>query len=64
MGLRLENPKTFLPLMLFFGFVLVLVGTGWQSFTTNSGMVNAGWTVVAVAILLWIFAKLLDSQDY
>jgi hypothetical protein len=50
-GLDLENPKTFLPLMLFFGFVFVLVAMGWQSLTSNSTLVADGWIVVTVAIL-------------
>jgi len=58
MGLNLENPKRFLPMLLFFGFVLVLVGTGWQSITSNPSLTNDGWIVVVVAIVLWILSNL------
>lgn len=53
--IKWQNPKQFLPLLLFLGVVLVVSGTGIESFTANSTLTKDGWIVVAVAVFLWIF---------
>jgi len=55
--LRLENPKRFLELLLFFGIVLVLLGTGIQTATANSTLTTDGWIVVAIAVFLWVLKE-------
>jgi len=56
-NLKLENPKQFLPLLLFFGFVLVLIGNGVETLTANPALTNDGWAMVAIAVLLWILKE-------
>ena len=58
MGLNLSNPKTFLPLLLFIGFVFALLGKGWESFSSDSGMYSIGLLIIALAVVLWIFGKM------
>lgn len=53
-SLNLENPKRFPELLLFFGMVLVFMGSGVEAFTTNATMTTDGWIVVVIAILLWV----------
>jgi len=55
--LKLENPKRFPELLLFFGIVLVLLGTGMQTATTNSTLTTDGWIVVAITVILWVLRK-------
>lgn len=50
--IKLSNPKTFLPLLLFLGVVLVLIGT-----VANAGLATDGWIVVAISVLLWILSS-------
>lgn len=57
MNLKLENPKQFLPLLLFFGFVLVLIGNGVETLTANPALTNDGWAMVAIALLLWVLKE-------
>lgn len=57
MPINLENPKTFLPLLLFIGFVLILVGTGVESATSNPALVNDGWVVIGISVILWIISR-------
>jgi len=58
MGLDLSNPKTFLPLLLFIGFVFALFGKGWESFSSDSGMYSIGLLIIALAVVLWVFGKM------
>jgi hypothetical protein len=57
MQISWENPKQFLPLLLFFGIILVMVGTGIESFTTNSALATDGWIIVMIAIFLWVLRE-------
>jgi hypothetical protein len=57
MPLSLSNPKTFLPLLLFIGFVFALMGKGWESFTSDAGMYLAGMGIIALATILWILSR-------
>jgi hypothetical protein len=54
MSLNLSNPKTFLPLLLFIGFVFALIGIGWQSITADSRIIFMGGLTMSLAIFLWI----------
>ena len=56
-SILLENPKTFLPLLLFIGLVFALVGLGWQSFTSDSGVYVIGLFIIVVAVVLWVLTK-------
>ena len=58
MGLNLSNPKTFLPLLLFIGFVFALFGKGWESFSSDSGMYPTGLFIIGLAIFLWILSNM------
>jgi len=52
--LELSNPKTFLPLLLFIGFVLVLLGT---ILNYGSGMVLFGVVLIIIAIVLFVIKE-------
>ena len=60
-NIKWENPKQFLPLLLFFGIVLVVVGTGIESITTNPALATDGWIVVAIAVSLWVLKEFKDK---
>jgi len=55
--LSLQNPKRFPELLLFFGMVLVFMGSGVEAFTTNSTLTTNGWIMVAIAIFLWVLKE-------
>jgi hypothetical protein len=57
LGLSLSNPKTFLPLLLFIGFVFALFGKGWESFSNDSGMYATGLLIIGLAVALWILIQ-------
>jgi hypothetical protein len=57
MRIEWQNPKRFLPLLLFFGIILVVAGTGIESITTNSTLTQDGWIVVAIAVFLWVLKE-------
>jgi hypothetical protein len=57
LGLDLSNPKGFLPLLLFIGFVFALLGIGWLSLTTNSNFLVLGGFIIFVAVMLWILSN-------
>lgn len=57
MDLSLSNPKTFLPLLLFIGFVFALFGKGWESFSSDSGMYATGLFIIFLAVILWVFTR-------
>lgn len=61
MSLRLENPKSFLALLLFIGFVFTLIGLGWiglssafPELATNPGILMAGTITMISAVILWV----------
>jgi len=54
MSLDLSNPKRFLPLLLFIGFVFSLIGLGWWGFKEDSTLFWVGVGIMAVAVLLRI----------
>ncbi|MGA3192720.1 MAG: hypothetical protein ABSD73_09460 [Candidatus Bathyarchaeia archaeon] len=54
MGINLENPKTFLPLLLFIGFVFSLIGLGLWTWTSNAGLVIVGYLTMMLAVFLWV----------
>jgi uncharacterized membrane protein len=54
MGIRLENPKTFLPLLLFIGFVFSLIGIGLYSIGANPALIIFGTLIMMLAVALWI----------
>lgn len=56
-SLSLSNPKTFLPLLLFIGFVFVLIGIGFWTFTKNMGFVAFGILLIFLSIILYVFFK-------
>lgn len=58
MGLELSNPKTFLPLLLFIGFVFTLFGKGWESFSSDSGMYSMGLFIMGLAVFLWVLVSI------
>lgn len=58
MGLELSNPKTFLPLLLFIGFVFTLIGKGWESFSSDSGMYSMGLLIMGLAVFLWVLVSI------
>jgi len=49
MPLTLSNPKTFLPLLLFIGFVFSLMGLGWERITTDSSVYSLGIVLIVVS---------------
>jgi len=51
----LENPKTFLPLLLFVGFIFVLLGSGIES-SKFADLVGSGFILMMIAIALWVFS--------
>ena len=53
MSLRLSNPKEFLPLLLFIGFVFSLIGIGFYSLGTNPELLVVGFFVMFVAVMLF-----------
>lgn len=53
MSIILENPKTFLPLLLFIGFIFVLLGSGIES-SAFGNLVGSGFFLMLVAIALWV----------
>ncbi len=59
LDIKLENPKQFLPLLLFLGVVLVLLGTLMQA----TSLSNDGWIVVGIAVILWVFSKFAGSES-
>jgi len=58
MGLNLSNPKTFLPLLLFIGFVFALLGKGWESFSSDASMYSTGLFIIGLAVILWILSHM------
>jgi len=62
--LKLENPKHLPELLLFFGMVLVLIGSGLDAITSNPTLANDGWIVVIASILLWVFGKMLNPKGH
>lgn len=56
MPLSLSNPKTFLPLLLFIGFVFALMGKGWEGITNDSSMCGWGMLIITLAVILWILS--------
>jgi hypothetical protein len=57
-GLSLSNPKTFLPLLLFIGFVFALFGKGWEGFAHDSGMYSIGLLIIGLAVFLWFISHM------
>jgi len=57
-GLDLSNPKNFLPLLLFIGFVFALIGKGWENLGSDSGMYSTGLLIIFLAVILWIFNEM------
>ena len=57
LAIKWENPKNFLPLLLYFGIILVVAGAGIQWVTTNPVIETYGWIVVAVAVGLWLLKE-------
>lgn len=58
MGLSLSNPKTFLPLLLFIGFVFALFGKGWEGLAHDSGMYSTGLLIIGLAVFLWLISRM------
>ena len=54
MSLNLSNPKGFLPMLLFVGFVFALIGIGFYSLGANSGLLVDGFAIMTVAVLLFM----------
>lgn len=54
MSLNLSNPKRFLPLLLFIGFVFALFGMGWLSIGGDTTVYVTGWLTMIIAVFLWI----------
>jgi len=52
--LELSNPKMFLPLLLFIGFVFVLLGT---ILNYGSGMILFGVILIIIAIVLFVIKE-------
>lgn len=63
LNVNLNSPHGFLALLLFGGILLVLLGNGVQTFTTDATLVNDGWIVVGVSIALWILAGFLGFKQ-
>jgi hypothetical protein len=57
-SLNLTNPKHFPELMLFFGMILVFVGSGVDAVTRDPTLTNDGWIVVVTAVFLWMLKNL------
>jgi len=57
MPLNLSNPKAFLPLLLFIGFVFALMGKGWEGITSDSSVYGLGVVLIVVAVFLWIASR-------
>jgi hypothetical protein len=57
MPLSLSNPKTFLPLLLFIGFVFALMGKGWEGMTNDSTMFVWGMLFILLAVILWVLSS-------
>ena len=53
-SLHLSNPKTFLPLLLFIGFVFVLIGIGFWTFTKNTSIVAFGILLIFLSIIFYV----------
>jgi hypothetical protein len=56
MPLELSNPKTFLALLLFIGFVFVLIGVGWSGIASTLANVPNPEPYVAGGVLIMILA--------
>lgn len=57
MSIDLSNPKTFLPLVFFAGFLLLLIGIGFWGLFENVALIILGLIFMTVAIVLWIWDK-------
>jgi hypothetical protein len=51
--IKLENPRNYAALMLFFGCLFEILGTTTERFTANSTLSQAGWYLIVVSALLW-----------
>jgi hypothetical protein len=52
--IKLSNPKTYAPLMLFFGCLFEILGTTTERYTASSAMSQAGWYLIVGSAGLWI----------
>jgi len=57
MNIQLSNPKTFLALLLFVGFVFSLIGLGWWSAKQDSLVFWLGIGIIFLAVVLWIYDR-------
>lgn len=57
MNIQLSNPKTFLALLLFIGFIFSLIGLGWWSARQDSLIFWLGIAIMALAVVLWIYDR-------
>ncbi len=53
MSINLQNPKRFLPLLLFAGMLFVLIGTGFSYVSANSEIVNLGILCMFAAVIFF-----------
>lgn len=53
-NLNLSNPKRFLPLLLFIGFVFVLIGIGFWTFTQNNGFIILGMLLIFLSVIIYV----------
>ncbi|MBC7113231.1 MAG: hypothetical protein H5T34_04325 [Candidatus Methanomethyliales bacterium] len=59
MGMILVNPRTFLPLLLFIGFVYTLIGIGTSKVSVTTGvdlpnLFTIGEGIIALSVLLFV----------
>jgi hypothetical protein len=52
-----ENPKQFLPLLLYLGVILTVAGSGLEWVTANSAIATDGWIVVGTSVFLWVLKE-------
>lgn len=57
MNINLVNPRTFLPLLLFVGFVFALIGLSFWHFAADPAIYATGIFTIFVAVVLWILVN-------
>ncbi len=55
--INLQNPKTYTPLMLFFGCLFVFFGTVYENYTANNTLLQAGYALIIGSASLWVLRE-------
>jgi hypothetical protein len=54
LNINLNSPSGFLPLLLFLGVALVLMGSVQSAIMADSSLTNLGWITVVGSVALWV----------